>query len=137
MWSGEKTFFILCHFICLTGSMCFAPFTHLSQLSCAASLLLALPKARLAPKSYFEAAAPVAMGIDSELRSDLIAIAKNNGWAKPVAEKSAQKELADNEGAGGSVHMQSLMPVNQSLDGASNGLYFAGSSTVKTVASKY
>ena len=48
-----------------------------------------------------------------------------------------QEELADNEEAGGSVHMQPLMPVDQSLDGDYNGLYFAGSSTLKTVASKY
>ena len=87
-------------------------------------------------RGFFEMTAPIAMGIDPALGSDLIAIAKNNGWAEPVAEESVQKELADSEEAGGSVHMQPLMPVDQSLDSDYSGLLFAGSSTLKTVASK-
>ena len=46
-----------------------------------------------------------------------------------------QAELADHEEAGGDVHMQPLMPVAQSLDGICYGLWFAASSTGKTVAS--
>ena len=87
-------------------------------------------------REFFEMTAPIAMGLDLALDSDLIAIAKNNGWAEPVAGKSVQKDLADSEEAGGSVHMQPLMPVDQSLDSDYNGLYFAGSSTLKTVASR-
>ena len=83
-------------------------------------------------------AAPVAMGMDPTLSSALIAIARRNGWAEPVAEtRCMEAELADNEKAGGNVHMQPLISVAQSLDGTFSGLWFAASSTGKTVASGY
>ena len=60
----------------------------------------------------FEAAAPVAMSLDTSLSDALIAIAWENGWAEPVAERLVTRiELADDPEAGGSVHMQPLMPV--------------------------
>ena len=89
-------------------------------------------------REFFEMTAPIAMCIDSALSRDLIAVAKHNGWAEPVAEQiKANAELADNAEAGGSVYMQPLMPVDRILDSAYHGLYFAGSTTLKTVASKY
>ena len=88
-------------------------------------------------RRLFEAAAPVAMGMDSALGSVLIEIAKRNRWAKPVAEKNVQKDFADSEEAGGSVHMQPLVPVDQSLDRECLGLSFVGSTTLKTVASRF
>ena len=88
-------------------------------------------------RELFEMTAPIAMAMDSALSSGLVAIAKAKGWAEPVAEKSVRKELADDEKAGGSVHMQPLMPVDHSLDSGCIGLDFAGSSTLKTVASKF
>ena len=109
---------------------------HLSQLSCASFFAIGFAKDPSSDTERFKMIAPVAMGMDPALDSDLIAIAKNNGWAEPVAGKSVRKDLADSEEVGGSVHMQPLMPVNQSLDGDYNGLDFAGSSTLKTVASK-
>ena len=87
-------------------------------------------------KKLFEMTAHAAMGLDAAMGSALTAIATRNGWAEPVAKKSVRKELADNEEAGGRVHMQSLMPVDQSLDSGYSGLYFASSSTLKTVAIK-
>ena len=88
-------------------------------------------------RELFEMTAPVAMGIEPSLGSDLIAIARRNGWAEPVAEESVQKDFPDSEEAGGSVHVQPLVPVNQSLEKDYNGLHFFGSSTLKTVASKF
>ena len=82
----------------------------------------------------FQRAAPVAMGVDSTLSSALVAIARENGWADPVAEKSVRKELAEHEEVGGSVHMQPLV-LMEGLDSVYNGLYFAGSATLKTVSS--
>ena len=86
---------------------------------------------------FFEMTVPIAMGLDPVMGSDLIAIAKNNGWAEPVAEESVRKKLGDGEDVGGSVHMQPLVPVDQSLDSASNVLLFAGSSTLKTVSNNF
>ena len=116
--------------------MCFAPFMHSSQLSCASSLTSTLPKTSLGIEKFFEMTAPTAMGMDPALDSGLIVIAKRNGWRKPVAEESVQKELVDSEKVGGSVHMQPLMSVDQSLESNHSGLLFAGSTTLKTVASK-
>ena len=75
-------------------------------------------------KTLFEMTPPGAMGMDPALDSVLTTIARRNGWAKPVAEESVQEGLADSEAAGGSVHMQPLMPVDQSVDSAYNKLRF-------------
>ena len=59
----------------------------------------------------FDRAAPVAMHIDPMLRVALVAIAKKNKWAKPVAGTIVDEDLVDDKDAGGTVHMQPLQPV--------------------------
>ena len=86
-------------------------------------------------RRLFNETAPIAMGVDPALSSALIAIANDNDWAEPVAEKmEMQVDLADHKEAGGDVHMQPLLPVAQSLDAICCGAWFAASSTLKTVA---
>ena len=88
--------------------------------------------------TLFAVTALAAVQIDPVLSNRLIAIAKRNRWARPVAKQiELGAELADNAEAGGSVHMQPLQPVAQNLDCTGCGLYFAGSSTLKTVANNY
>ena len=88
-------------------------------------------------KTLFERTAPAAMSLDTKLSSGLIAISNAKGWTEPVAEESVRKELADSEDVGGSVHIQSLKPVNQSLAKDLDGLECTGSSTLKIVASNF
>ena len=84
--------------------------------------------------AIFKWAAPVAMRMDPKLSSALSSIAKQNGWDEPVAEETGiGEELADHGQAGGSVHMQPLMPVAQSLDAHYRELWHGASSTGKTV----
>ena len=88
-------------------------------------------------EKMFGIVAPAAISIDPSLSKVLIDIAKSNGWAKPAAEKIRTAELADNGEAGGSVHMQPLMPVAQSTDNTFSGRWCAASATRKTVANIY
>ena len=88
-------------------------------------------------KELFQAAAPVAMGIDPTLSDTLIAIARKNSWAEPVAEESVQTELADDGEAGGTLHMQPLMPVAQNLENTAHGSRLAASSTCKTISAAH
>ena len=75
------------------------------------------------------------MGIDPTLSNALIAIARENGWAEPEAmQNEAAAELADDDEAGGTVHMQPLKRVAQVVTSSDVGLYFTASSTLKTAA---
>ena len=88
-------------------------------------------------RKLFKKTAPIAMGVDSALSNALTAIARENDWEEPVARKvEIVTKLADHKEAGGDVHMQPLKPVAQSLDGLCSGVWFAASSTLKTVASE-
>ena len=85
----------------------------------------------------FRAAAPAAISIDPSLSSVLLAIAERNGCEEVVAERvEVPAALADNAEAGGSVHMQPLIPFAQSLDIPADDLWHAASSTGKTVADR-
>ena len=89
-------------------------------------------------RRLFNATAPIAMGVDPALSNALIATARENGWEEPVARKvRIGTELADHKEAGGDVHMQPLQPVAQSFDAICCGVWFAASSTLKTVANSY
>ena len=69
-------------------------------------------------KSVFERAAPVAMGVDPTLGKHLVAMAKKFNLAVPVAKPSDRmEELADDEKAGGNVHMRLLTLVDKSRVG--------------------
>ena len=86
-------------------------------------------------RSLFNETAPIAMGVDPALSNALIAIARENDWKEPVAEKmEMQAKLADHKEAGGDVHIQPLQPVAQSPDAICSGAWYAASSTLKTVA---
>ena len=86
-------------------------------------------------QEIFEAAAPVAMSLDASLSDALIAIARENGWAEPVAARFVTRiELADDPEAGGDVHMQPLVSVAKLvIDFKCVPDYFA-SLTLKTAA---
>ena len=67
-------------------------------------------------RKLFNETAPIAMGVDPTLSNALIAIARENGWAEPVARKlKMQAELADHKEAGGDVHMQPLSRLLKAL----------------------
>ena len=84
----------------------------------------------------FKRAAPVALRIDPMLRVALTAIAKKNKWAKPVAIRTVvDEDLLNHRDAGGTVHMQPLLPAAQSTHITFSGISFGVSSTGKTVAS--
>ena len=88
-------------------------------------------------RRLFNETAPIAMGVEPDLSNALIAIARENDWEEPVAIKlEIVAKLADHKEAGGDVHMQPLKPVAQSLDALCSGVWFAASSTLKTVASE-
>ena len=96
---------------------------------------LAFAKDSASDQEAFEAAAPIAMGLDPSLSNALIAIARENGWAEPVADKfSIKAELADVAEIGGNVHLQPLQPVAKLVVDPEKILDFVASLTLKTVA---
>ena len=79
----------------------------------------------------FQSTAPVAMSVDPTLSKYLVAMANKFCLAVPVAKPSVRiEELADNEKAGGNVHMRLLTRI----DRTSIGFGCRASSTRKTVA---
>ena len=78
-----------------------------------------------------ETAAPVAMGVDPTLGKYLVAMANKFNLAVPVAVHSVRmEELADDEKAGGNVHVRLLTVMSK----ARAEFWYRASSTRKTVA---